>query len=183
MKLSCQRRQVETARAGGKRSSSYFEFEEPVRSLCGWKYPGIAPLEPFWRQMGKQDELRGDSGAGDRLRSSGINRGDWGDKNGRWAAGQLSGDHHSALLIHISFRNVFCQGMFCAGRMMKGSFASEQGLNCLSLNQQLLSHDSWNNHYQFTYPRASHGILRFFQQLVENTFLTESVVVQNTSSH
>lgn len=57
--------------------------------------------------MGKQGELREDSGAGERLGSSGINRGDGGDKNGTWAAGQLSGDHHSVFLTHISFRNVF----------------------------------------------------------------------------
>lgn len=72
--------------------------------------------------MGKQGELRGDSGAAERIGSWGINHG---DKNGTWAAGQLSGDHHSVFLTHISFRNVFCQGMICARRMMKGSFASE----------------------------------------------------------
>lgn len=57
--------------------------------------------------MGKRGELRAESGAGDRLRSSGLNRGDGGDENGMRAAGQLSEDHHSVLLTHISFRNGF----------------------------------------------------------------------------
>lgn len=49
--------------------------------------------------------------------------------------------------ISLSFLHVFPLETFlsrhvCAGRMMKGRFAFEQGVNYLSLTQQLLSHYS-----------------------------------------
>lgn len=65
-----------------------------------------------------------------------------------WGLQDSSWEVISVFLTHTSFRNVFCQGMFCAGRMTKGSFAPEQGLNYLSMNHQRLSHYSESSHYQ-----------------------------------
>ena len=55
--------------------------------------------------------------------------------------------HSSLEIIALSFLHtcpaeMCCQGTFCAGRVMKDSFASERELNYLPLNQQLLSHYS-----------------------------------------
>lgn len=46
------------------------------------------------------------------LGALGVNYGDWGDKNGTRAVGQLSGEHHSVCLTCISFRNVSAKACF-----------------------------------------------------------------------
>lgn len=138
-------------------------------------------LEPCWRQLEAQGELREDSRARERLESSGCRL--WwlrGYKNGAWAGGRHSGDRHSVSLRYASSGNISARGMFCAGSMMNSFAWTEMKLFVTELGNSLaVAHCTTAP--SVTCARASLGVLSSFRQFVENAFTTESVSMGNMS--